>query len=258
MNFSRIFLHCFFVLLCSATILAQPVKQNFVLSVKDESLISLRAKDAPLREVIAGIAEKIHIPITLSDKLKNERLTVHFSNLPWQEALRELAPQSYADFVLSGGLNQSPQCLGIFLLDHAEKQPPQNSNVKASSQAFLLEGDTEATDNSKTTEVIPLQVSVTQGLLTVRARQQPLSVVLYKIAESFGVAFELRHEIPDLIDLNFDSATPLQWMSALPTTTQLYYRRNLQNTLDKPLRLLLEKPALRKSLREQLSSVRKK
>lgn len=143
-------------------------------------------------------------------------------------------------------------------MDHTEKQPAQNINVLSSSQAFLLEGETESSENPKTTEEVPLQVSVTQGLLTVRARQQPLSAVLYKIAESFGIAFELRHEIPDLIDLDLAGATPLQLMRTLPTTTQLYYRRNLQNTLDKPLRLILEKPALRKSLREQLSTVRKK
>ena len=83
-------------------------------------------------------------------------------------------------------------------------------------------------------------------------------MVLYKIAESFGVVFELRHEIPDLIDLNLVLPRRSNGCVTLPTTTQLYYRHNLQSTLDKPLRLILEKPALRKSLREQLSTVRKK
>ena len=190
MNFFRVFLSClFFSLYCTAS--AQPVKSNFVLTVKDDSAVTLKAKDVPLSEIIEVLARKIHLPISLSESLKNERITVNFSNLPWQEVLREFAPQGYADFVVAGGLNQQPQCLGIYLLDHAEKQPAQDINIASRSQAFLLEGDTEASESPKAAEEIPLQVSVTQGLLTVRARQQPLSVVLYKIAESFGIAFEL-------------------------------------------------------------------
>ena len=84
--------------------------------MKDDSAVSLKAKEAPLSEVMDELARKIRLPISVSENLKNERLTVNFANLPWQEALRELAPQGYADFVVAGGGNQQSQCLGIFLL----------------------------------------------------------------------------------------------------------------------------------------------
>jgi hypothetical protein len=228
-------------------------KSGYLLLVKRDSImtVTLKSKDAPLAEIVKELAQKIRIPITLSEKLKNERISLNFSNISWQEALRELAPQGYADFVIRGGEAREPKCLGIFLLEHAEKSPSENINIKLRSEAFLLEGDTETTE--KPNEESSLQVNVQRGLITVRAHQQPLSVVLYKVADAFGVPFELRNEIPELLNVNMTAATPLQLLQRLPAVTQLYYRRNLQTTLDKPLRLLLEKPAPEKTDRDQKS-----
>ena len=222
--------------------------------------VTLHAEGAPLVEIVKQLTQKIGVPITLSAKLRAERVTAKFSDAPLETALAELAPQSYADYVVNGGWNTQPQCVGIFLQARTEKQPASDVNIKPRAQAFLLEGDTETggtetVQQTKEGEEPPLKISITQGLLSVRARQQPLTVVMYKIADSYGLPFEMRAETTDLIDQNLQAVTPLELLRTLPAGAQLYYRRNLQNSLDKPLRLLLEKPVLepKRTLREQKS-----
>lgn len=239
--------------------LAQQIKTKFVLEVTQGNVptVTLQAQGALLSDIVAQLTQKTGLPVVLSPKLKAERVTAKMTDVPLMLALAELAPQSFADYVVSGGWNMQPRCLGFFLQAQGERQPANDANIAPRTQAFLMEGDTEedtsATRAENKGEEPPLQVAMTQGLLNVRARQQPLSVVLYKIADSYRVPFEMRHETNELIDLNIQAATPVELLRMLPLGAQLYYRRNLQNSSDKPLRLILEKPALRKTLREQRS-----
>lgn len=237
---------------------AVQLKPKFTLDIVKGTVttVTLQAQNAQLSDIVAQLVQKTGVPIVLSPKLKAERVTIKIMDAPLPALLAELAPHSYADYVVSGGWNRQPRCLGFFLQAQGERQPANEVNIAPRAQSFLMEGNTEddtAPAQAETNGEPPLQVGITQGLLTVRAKQQPLTVVLYKIADSYRVPFEMRNETAELIDLNVQAATPVELLRVLPTGTQLYYRRNLQSTQDRPLRFILEKTALRKTLREQRS-----
>jgi len=81
----------------------------------------------------------------------------------------------------------------------------------------------------------------------VRAHKQPLSVVLFKIANEIGVPFELRYESPEVVDVEFSNYTLEQALRSLSPEVRFYYRLDLQTFQAQPLRMALVAPASLKS-----------
>ena len=132
-----------------------------------------------------------------------------------------------------------------------ERPPSTTAAVHGSSEAILIEGDTEeGTDNEaqkKKEEEDPLRVTFANNQLSVRARKQPLSVVLYKIASEVGVPFEMRYESPEVIDVEFNNYSIDQAVRSLSPEVRFYYRLDLQTFQIQPLRLALVAPSAAKS-----------
>jgi hypothetical protein len=159
-----------------------------------------------------------------------------------------LAPQSYVDYMAGGEGGDEPKPLAVYLQGLNEPQPAMNAAVRGSSEAILIEGDTEeGTDSEaqrKKEEEDPLRVTYLNNQLSVRARKQPLSVVLFKIASEVGVPFEMRYESAELVDVEFQNYPLDQAFRSLSPGVRFYYRVDLQTFQVQPLRLALLPPAV--------------
>jgi hypothetical protein len=208
---------------------------------------TVKAKEARLSEIVGEFSRLLKVPVALSPLLDKQNVSLDFSGMNLEGALRLLAPQAYVDYVAGGDLAQA-QPLAIYLHAMNEKPPSLTATVTGTSEAILIEGNTEegfedgGTERKKEEEE-PLRVTFAQNQLSVRARKQPLTVVLFKIASEIGVPFELRWETPDVIDVEFDNYTIEQAVRTLSPGVRLYYRLDLQTFNVQPLRLALVAPA---------------
>jgi hypothetical protein len=231
----------------------KPAAKPWSLKMSGEAphTFTVKAKDAPVSEIAAEMSRLAKVPITPSPLVSKQKVSLDFGGLPLEAALRMLAPQTYIDYVAGEGAGE-PRPLAVYLQGLNEPPPPATAAVRGTSQAILIEGDTEEgtdTDSQrKKEEEDPLRVSFANNQLTVRARKQPLSVVLFKIASEVGVPFEMRYESPELIDIEFQNYPLDQAFRSLSPGVRFYYRVDLQTFQVQPLRLALLSPASAKSL----------
>jgi hypothetical protein len=118
--------------------------------------------------------------------------------------------------------------------------------VKGDSEAILIEGNTEdglESTNVKDDDKSPLRVRVEKNQLSVKARKQPLTAVLYEIASKVDIPFEMKYESTELVDVDFNNLTIEQAVRTLSPNIRLYQRTNLTSYEVRPLRLVLVSPA---------------
>ncbi|HEY0083907.1 MAG TPA: hypothetical protein VGB61_14030 [Pyrinomonadaceae bacterium] len=177
--------------------------------------------------------------------MQRQRITQEFEALPLEGALRLLAPQVYVDYELSGD-GTPPKPVGIYLQGMNEQPPAEASVVKGDSEAILIEGNTEdglEATNVKDDDNSPLRVRVEKNQLSVKARKQPLTAVLYEIASKVDIPFEMKYESTELVDVDFNNFTIEQAVRTLSPNIRLYQRTNLTSYEVRPLRLVLVSPA---------------
>jgi hypothetical protein len=185
----------------------------------------------------------------LSALMAKQKVTTEFANLPLEGAVRLLAPQVYVDYELSGDAGAQQKPVGVYLHGMNEPAPDVNAVVQGDSEAILIEGNTEdgVEDSSAAKnreEEQPLRVKVERSQLSVRARKQPLTAVLYLIASKIDIPFEMKYESTELVDVDFNNYSIDQAVRSLSSPNiRLYMRTNLSNYEITPLRLVLVPPA---------------
>ncbi|HEV2706141.1 MAG TPA: DUF4974 domain-containing protein [Pyrinomonadaceae bacterium] len=207
---------------------------------------TLKAENAPLEEIAQELGRRLNVNVALSPVMKKRNVTVDFSALTLDAALRMLAPKPYVDYEMGGGNSFEPKVLAVYLYALNERPPDQSIALRNQSDAVLIEGDTEEgveNPNAKKTEEPPLKVAFARNHLSVKARKQPLSVVLYKIASEVGVPFELQYESNEIIDVDFVDYPLEQAMRTLSSSVRFYFRADLQNLDIQPLRIALVAPS---------------
>lgn len=208
---------------------------------------AVKATNAKLSAIAAEISRLAQVPVKLSSLMQTQRVTLDFGGLNLDATLRMLAPQAVVDYE-SGGNDPLPRALVAYLQGQNEMPPAPGPEMRGSSQAILIEGDTEeGTEREAKAEDDPLKVTYSNSQLSVRARKQPLSVVLFKIASELGIPFDLRYELPQLIDVEFNDQPVDQAVRSLSPQVRLYYRQDLQTFQIQPLRLALVSPATARS-----------
>ena len=218
-------------------------KLDLVVLRSPQTLITIRAENARLHQVATQLSEQLNVPVVVSPKLRLKLLTLRRAKAPLETFLKDLAPLVYVDYLQMSGENSAPRCQGIFLYAQFEDAPAQAANVQPQSQAFLFSGDTEeVTTPASATENLPLRILTVQGLITIVAHRQPLTVVLYEIASKFKIPFEMRYESRETVNLAVQKTSLQDALPSFPAGVQYYYRLNLINLETTPLHLLLASP----------------
>jgi hypothetical protein len=248
----------FVLLACVATASAQqppdkkPVKKpSFTWTVKTRPILnlSLKAEKASMAEVAHELSERLKIPVFLGPERQKETISIEFSELTLEPALQLLSPTVYVDYELDTGSSNPPKVLGIYFFDLNQGEPPATAVVSGANQTLLVEGNTEdgvepETDEAKKKlEEQPLRVHYENGILTVKAKKQPLPVVLLKIGEELGIPVDIQNERLDPIDADISKLPVEDVVRQLSPNIKLYYRADLTRAEKRALRLVLAEPA---------------
>lgn len=217
----------------------KPLAVEVAASSDGQSLVTLTASDAPLGEVADRLAAKLGTKIDVSPAARNFRVTTELDQQPLDLTLRELAPQAYVDGVLTGG-NGKTTVLSIHLRTAGETAPPLEELSKRTSEVFMFSGNTE--DAAADPLADKLEVTYRNGQFRVFAKQQPVMVVVARIAEVLGIPLELLGDSLELVDLSIADATLEQTMRALTPSVKLYHRKDLATFQVTPVRLVVQAP----------------
>jgi hypothetical protein len=221
-------------------------QKAFTLRVTNDQIvgISLRAKDARLKEIAAELSRKLKIPVIPTPIIERHVVTVNFSDLVLEPAMQMLAPQVYIDYEVDTTPGKVPRPVAIYLQGYNERAPADNAVVKGNSDVMVIEGDTEddGTTKSSDDKEVELRVSVERGQVSVKSKKQPLIVVLYAIANQFGIPLEVKTEVLDLVNVNIVKTSIESALQELGPNIRLYLRADLQMGERRPLRMVLVGP----------------
>lgn len=248
---------------CFTTALAQPAqdakapakeaaqdkkpKPGFAWTIKTKPILnlSLKAEKANMAEVAQALSDKLKIPVFLGPERQKEKISIEFSELTLEPALQLMSPTVYVDYELDTDGVSAPKPLGIFFFDANQGEPPATAVVTGTNQSMLIEGNTEdgvepTTDEEKQKlEEQPLRVRYENALLSVKAKQQPLPVVLLKIGEELGIPVDIQNEKLDPIDANISKLPVEDVVRQLSPHIKLYYRADLTRAEKRALRMVL-------------------
>jgi hypothetical protein len=227
------------------------VKPTYTLTVKTRPIlnISLKAEKANMAEVAQDLSKRLKVPVFLGTERQKEPLSIEFSELTLEPALQLLSPTVYVDYEIESGGQNPPRVLGIFLYDIGQGEPPASAVVHGSNQAMLVEGNTEdgvaqesGKENPKDEEEPPLRVVFLENQLTVKAKQQPLPLVLLKIGETLGIPVDVQNEKMDPIDANISKLSVEDAVRQLSPNIKMFVRADLTRSERRALRLVLVEP----------------
>ena len=226
---------------------AKKASWSLLVSRNTPRTFTVRAKDAPLVEITAEFARILKVPFSLSPLMTKQRVTLDFSGMNLEASLRLLAPHPYIDYVAGEDNSVEPRPLAVYLHALNEQPPSTSATVRGTSEAILFEGNTEDGEEEPKDEEEPLKITYARSQLSVRARKQPLSIVLFKVAHEVGVPFELRHDSTEVIDVDFTNYSLDQAVRSLSPYVRFYYRTDLQTFEIQPLRITLVAPGAGRS-----------
>lgn len=223
-------------------------KPAYVLTVKTRPIlnISLKAEKASIAEVAQELSTRLKIPVFLGPQRQKEKVSIEFSDLTLEPALQLMSPTVFVDYELDTGSPNPAKPLGVFLFDLNQGEPPASAVVSGANQTMLIEGNTEDgvdsdTDANKNDE--PLKVHYENYTLTVKAKKQPLSLVLVKIGEEIGIPVDIQNDTLDPIDVDISKLPVEDAVRQLSPHIKLFYRADLTRAEKRALRLVLAEPA---------------
>jgi hypothetical protein len=229
----------------------QPAKPAFVLTVKTKPIlnISLKADKAKMSEVAQELSKRLKTPVFLGTQRQNELVSIEFSELTLEPALQLMSPTVYVDYEIDTGSMAPPKALGIFFYDLNQGEPPLTAVVSGTSQSLLVEGNTEdgvepATDaDKKKIEEQPLRVFYQNNNLTIKARKQPLALVLLKIGEELGIPVDIQEQTHSIVDTEISKLPVEDAVRQLSPNIRLFMRADLTRAEKRALRMVLTEPS---------------
>ena len=223
------------------------VKPPYTLTVKTRPIlnISLKAEKASMADVAQALSKRLKIPVFLGTERQKEPLSIEFSELTLEPALQLLSPTVYIDYEIDSSGQNAPRALGIFLYDLNQGEPPLSAVVHGSTQSMLIEGNTEdgaEPESEEKKEEQPLRVTYKDYSLSVKAKQQPLPLILLKIGEVVGIPVDIQDEKMDLVDANISKLSVEEAIKQLSPNIKMFVRADLSRSERRALRLVLAEP----------------
>ena len=226
------------------------VKPPFTLTVKTRPIlnISLKAEKASMAEVGQELSKRLKAPVFLGPERQKEQISIEFSELTLEPALQLLSPTVYVDYEIDSGSAYPPRVLGIFFYDANQGEPPATAVIHGSSQSMLIEGNTEdgvepdTDDEKKKDEEKPLHVTYQNYLLSVKAKKQPLPLVLLKIGEEIGIPVDIQDTRMEIVDADISKLSVEDAVRQLAPNIRLFVRADLTRSERRVLRMVLAEP----------------
>lgn len=219
--------------------------------------ISVHAKKAPFSDVAAEMGRqlKLKVPIHVTDKAKQQLLTIDFDDLPLEAAVKRLSPHAVIDYVTNGGADPlypaRKQALTIYLLGPEEKAPDVPPWIMKDPSTEMYVGMVYATEEEEKAALEvkkkDLQVTYAEGLFTLHVHKQYLTDVLEEIAAKAGIGLNIlttngsQKEIDQMVTWDIAGVSLEELTNTwFPSGIRLYSRTDLEKDVAKPLRLTIE------------------
>lgn len=245
-----------------ATPTPKPTPPAFTLKVTPQRVATLTAKEAKAADIAVSLAKELGVPVRMSSLVARRAVTLKLTPVPIENLFLALAPQVYIDYEVRWDQAQE-DWVGVELTGFNEREP----RTPVEQKAFLvLAGSTE--DESMTEETMAkeqagrdeenlkkdppregpvLDISVKNGLVSIRARRQMVTAILLDVASKAGLGFETRGELDQaLIDLDV-RGLPVEQIPAVVARpgVALLMRRNVTTGGTRPVAMLLGSEATR-------------
>lgn len=228
----------------------QTAKPNFVLSVKTTPLlnISLKADKVKLVDIAIEMAKRLKTQVFVGPSLQKEVVSMEFSDLTLEPAMQLMAPAVYIDYEIETGSGLAAKPLGIYFYDANSAEPPITAVVPGNNQSLLVEGDTEDgvepqnDADKKRLEEKPLRIQYQNSYISIKAKKQPLILVLLKIGEELGIPVEIQYESTDVVDTELTKLPVEDAIRKLSPNVRLFLRVDLLHAERRLLRLVLADP----------------
>lgn len=240
----------------SATPAPTPEPTTFKLTVTPQRLAILSAEKARASDIGLGIEKQLRVPVRMSPLVARQMITLKLDRVPLEQLLHALAPQVYVDYEVRWD-RPAEDWVAIELTGFNEREP----NTPVEQKAFLvLAGNTEddtvtedtmardqaAKDEEKLRKDPPregpvLDVSVKDGLVSIRARKQMVTAILLDVASKAGMGFETRGQLDEaFIDLDV-RGLPVEQLPATLARPNfgVLMRRNVTTGVSRPVAVLL-------------------
>lgn len=236
--------------------------EALTLSVSTARLVTLQAMKARAMDIAQALSRQLQVPVRMSPMVAGQTITLRLSGVPVEDLLQKLAPQVYIDYETRWDPPRE-DWVGVELTGFNEREP----NTPVEPKAFMvLAGSTE--DDAVTEETLAkersdadearlrsdlrkegpvLEVSVKDGLVSVRARRQMAAAILLEAASKAGLGFETRGDLDQsLIDIDIRH-TPIDQLPAALARPGfgVLMRRNLTAGTTRPVAVLLGSEASR-------------
>jgi hypothetical protein len=233
----------------------------FELTMEGTRVVQALAGKAPLSLVARRISETLKVPVQVSPDLS--KTVVSFGALKQAsltELLLQVTPAAYLDTRESWGAD--PELVSIVLggalsaLSADDEPAPAGMLVEGHTDEELVgETDTQPDSPEKRPSPSPTPTPTPEdpegpflrvwkeagGRISVRAREQSLGTVLFQIAQTYGVRFDMRvSEAAIIPDLSISAALPSDLPGILGAGVGLLVRRNATTGEERPLRLFLD------------------
>ena len=219
-------------------------KAAYTLTVKTKPIlnISLKAEKAKMGEVAQELSKKLNTPVFLGQGRQKELISIEFSELTFEPAMQLMSPTVYVDYEIDTGSTAPPKPLGIYFYDLNQGEPPLTAVVNGASQALLIEGNTEdGVQPENTEEEQPLKIFYQNNHLSIKAKKQPLSLVLLKIGEELGVPVDLQDDGAVLVDADISKLPVEDAIRQLSPNIRLFVRADLTRAEKRTLRMVLSR-----------------
>lgn len=222
-------------------------KPSFKLTVKTRPIlnISLKAEKAKFSEVAQELSQGLKIPVFLGPQRQNETITIEFSELTLEPALQLMSPAVYVDYEIDTGSLEPPKPLGVFFYDLNQGEPPLTAVVSGSTQSLLIEGDTEdgvepqTEEDKKRAAEQSLRVSFKNNLLSIKAKDQSLQILLLKIGQELGVPVDIQDDALKIVNADMSKVPVEDAIRQLAPNIRMFVRADLTRAERRILRLVL-------------------
>jgi hypothetical protein len=201
-----------------------------------------------MSEVAQALSTKLKTPVYLGQQRQNELVTIEFSELTLEPALQLMSPTVYLDYQIDTGSGEPPKPLAIYFYDLDQGEPPVTGAVTGATQTLLVEGNTEdgvepeTDEEKKKLEEQSLRVSYLNNNLTIKAKKQPLPLVLLKIGEQLGIPVDIQDQNISIVDAEISKLPVEDVARQLSPNIRLYMRADLTRAERRALRLVLVEP----------------
>ena len=223
-------------------------------------VVRARLQNVTLAAAAKRLGEILKVSVKVAPALARNRVRVSkMEDAPLANLLLAIAPVAYLD--THEVLGQAPVILGVHFLEAGPSAAPE-----VASEAIAMQGSTEdeaAGSEGSATAAKPLLPApspsptsrpddvpfldvrrMDSGRVSVEARDQGLGVLLFAVAQAYGVRFDLRiPESPMVGRLSVIAVLPSELPAYLGVGgVGVDVRRNLATGEEKPLRFFVEQP----------------